>query len=215
MNHHSLTQQRSAFRRTALALALLLMVTWIGTPPALADGTPVPSGCDKTLDVGFYGTCQTAKYSAYGYYRSGLTAWVQATLDGHGYTLDIDGKFGSITDSKVRSWQTARGLTADGIVGNNTWQTLDPFGGDPRWVFITGVCDATTGLKYYRTNGIGTTRYAAVSCWFPDGVGSGIHYLATNDLCVLTTWYGYMVPANDHDPRDWGYYGDCRDFYSY
>ena len=55
----------------------------------------------------------------------------------------------------------------------------------------------------------------ALSCWFPNGVGSGDHYLATNDLCVQTDWNAYFVPANHHDPSTWGTYDDCREFYTY
>ena len=33
----------------------------------------------------------------------------------------IDGSFGPRTESAVRAYQTSRGLTADGIVGDQTW----------------------------------------------------------------------------------------------
>jgi putative chitinase len=35
--------------------------------------------------------------------------------------LNIDGLFGSGTESKVKEWQSKNGLTADGIVGDGTW----------------------------------------------------------------------------------------------
>jgi putative chitinase len=38
--------------------------------------------------------------------------------------VDPIGKFGPKTDAAVRAWQSANGLTADGIVGDNTWSKM-------------------------------------------------------------------------------------------
>lgn len=39
----------------------------------------------------------------------------------YGYNLVIDGQFGGGTDSKVKSFQKSVNLSADGVVGRNTW----------------------------------------------------------------------------------------------
>jgi peptidoglycan hydrolase-like protein with peptidoglycan-binding domain len=38
-----------------------------------------------------------------------------------------DGDFGPGTEGKVKAWQTANGLTADGVIGPVTWKKM--FGG--------------------------------------------------------------------------------------
>ena len=38
--------------------------------------------------------------------------------------LTVDGDFGVNTDKKVKEWQTANNLVADGIVGAKTWEKL-------------------------------------------------------------------------------------------
>lgn len=41
-----------------------------------------------------------------------------------GYKLDIDGDFGSKTETAVKDFQSKQGLTADGVVGAKTWKAL-------------------------------------------------------------------------------------------
>lgn len=49
---------------------------------------------------------------------------LQKALNNAGYTLDVDGKFGTKTQTAVKSYQKSKGLAVDGIVGNNTWTSL-------------------------------------------------------------------------------------------
>jgi peptidoglycan hydrolase-like protein with peptidoglycan-binding domain len=50
---------------------------------------------------------------------------LQTKLSKHGFTLKADGIFGSGTEKKVKAFQTARKLVADGIVGKKSWAELD------------------------------------------------------------------------------------------
>jgi hypothetical protein len=49
---------------------------------------------------------------------------IQYFLDQRGQSLVVDGDFGPLTQSGVKSFQTAEGLTSDGIVGAHTWPAL-------------------------------------------------------------------------------------------
>jgi len=49
---------------------------------------------------------------------------LQRLLNGKGYSLSIDGDFGTKTNIAVRDYQKAHSLTVDGIVGKNTWTAL-------------------------------------------------------------------------------------------
>ncbi len=50
---------------------------------------------------------------------------LQTILNYLGYSCGtVDGNFGSNTDSAVKKYQKAQGLTADGIVGKDTWKAL-------------------------------------------------------------------------------------------
>lgn len=49
---------------------------------------------------------------------------LQEKLNSQGYSLQVDGEFGSKTQAAVRDYQKKNGLSVDGIVGNNTWSAL-------------------------------------------------------------------------------------------
>lgn len=49
---------------------------------------------------------------------------LQKELNKYGYKLDVDGQFGSKTQSAVKDYQKKNNLSVDGIVGDNTWGSL-------------------------------------------------------------------------------------------
>lgn len=49
---------------------------------------------------------------------------IQEWLNLHGFRIKIDGDFGAITESSVRQFQRRNELMEDGVVGNNTFDTL-------------------------------------------------------------------------------------------
>lgn len=49
---------------------------------------------------------------------------IQLMLQAHGYSLTVDGTFGSQTASTVQAFQSAHGLSVDGVVGQQTWPVL-------------------------------------------------------------------------------------------
>ncbi len=57
--------------------------------------------------------------------RGAYVTFLQQLLESNLYPVGgIDGIFGSRTLSAVRNFQSANGLTVDGLVGNNTWNAL-------------------------------------------------------------------------------------------
>ncbi|MBW4431396.1 MAG: peptidoglycan-binding protein [Pelatocladus maniniholoensis HA4357-MV3] len=49
---------------------------------------------------------------------------LQRVLRFNGYTVQVDGIFGALTESAVKAFQNRRNLVSDGIVGQNTWREL-------------------------------------------------------------------------------------------
>lgn len=50
---------------------------------------------------------------------------LQQTLNQYGYSLTVDGQFGNATKQAVMDYQKKNGLAVDGIVGVNTWGSLN------------------------------------------------------------------------------------------
>jgi hypothetical protein len=77
--------------------------------------------------------------------RGAAVVQVQAHLVRQGFTVDVDGYFGSATEAAVRQFQTDHGLEADGLVGPRTWPELSGSSGAP-WEVVPGTgerCSAT------------------------------------------------------------------------
>lgn len=49
---------------------------------------------------------------------------LQQILNSKGYSLSVDGDFGTLTQAAVKNFQRTNGLTDDGIVGSKTWDKL-------------------------------------------------------------------------------------------
>lgn len=101
--------------------------TFGGTSPvkawqtaALADGCNLPSGADGVWGPACEEAAKKAVCKRRPVYRyRHLTQLVQQTVG-----VTADGKFGKATEAAVKRYQTAHGLTADGIVGHDTWKSL-------------------------------------------------------------------------------------------
>ena len=50
---------------------------------------------------------------------------LQQALNSYGYSLSVDGQFGSKTQAAVKDYQKKNGLSVDGIVGEKTWGSLN------------------------------------------------------------------------------------------
>ena len=53
-----------------------------------------------------------------------MVVWAQEHLISAGYAVGVDGGFGPTTLTAVQAFQTAHGLTPDGVIGTETWQAL-------------------------------------------------------------------------------------------
>jgi hypothetical protein len=56
--------------------------------------------------------------------KGDLALWAQMRLKAAGARITADGDFGTATRTAVISFQNARGLTANGVIGQATWKAL-------------------------------------------------------------------------------------------
>lgn len=61
---------------------------------------------------------------SYGYQNDTVVKKVQQRLRDRGWTIGVDGTFGTETDWVVKAFQKEKGLVSDGIVGPATWNEL-------------------------------------------------------------------------------------------
>lgn len=60
-----------------------------------------------------------------GFGNSGVSVSVlQRLLLSSGYTVQVDGVFGALTEAAVKAFQYRRNIVADGVVGQRTWREL-------------------------------------------------------------------------------------------
>ena len=75
---------------------------------------------DGIWGIKTYNACINVRQGAEG----NITMLIQMSLFIKGYSLSMDKIFGSGTTAKVKEFQKANGLSADGIVGKNTFKAL-------------------------------------------------------------------------------------------
>ena len=88
---------------------------------------------------------------------------LQRELVKHGHSVSIDGAFGPGTESAVKAFQSKKGLSADGIVGGDTWAALtgSPSSGGTRAQLATTIRDSSRiGLATYHTSGVSDSATA-------------------------------------------------------
>ena len=94
------------------------------TPPPAPAATPAPTAAptaaQTTVACRNVGLNETARRGDCG----DTVTFIQERLTLLGFPVTADGRFGPDTERVVKDFQTARGLTADGIVGENTWAAL-------------------------------------------------------------------------------------------
>lgn len=69
---------------------------------------------------------------------------IQYYLVSSGYDIEVDGKYGPVTENAVRDFQKKNNLTEDGIVGPVTWSRLEASAGVTTTSGVTGTALAGT-----------------------------------------------------------------------
>lgn len=166
---------RSCGRLTAVAVVAGL-VTLVAAGPAYSDhnnagvfGTSFVDGTSTVtddFDEHFNELGHSLCYGCADSWNTDLVMMWQAILFAHLHlnANDIDGQFGPRTRDATIAWQRERGISADGVVGPQTWRTADnrlsllsngdvvyngPAGGEYGWIrFCRGTCGSSNTGAY-------------------------------------------------------------------
>lgn len=103
--------------------------------PAFLNSARRESGGTSPTPTPPPASCPSSTLASYPTIRSGSSGSAvtiaQCRLRTAGSSITADGAFGPTTSSAVKSFQSARGLAADGIVGSRTWTALLAYGSQP------------------------------------------------------------------------------------
>jgi hypothetical protein len=138
--------------------------------------------------------------------RGGDVVGLQTALWGNGFTasrqLSIDGSFGSQTKATVVAFQQGRRITADGIVGPETWRALQQFlqvastSGHPNWdlLYSSGSTVEYTAYDFSHHPG-------GACAWADDTYLTDNSYPASVFKLTSTGYYRYLPSFMKLDPR--------------
>ena len=79
---------------------------------------------------------------------------LQKLLNQNGYSLDVDGDFGSKTQAAVKDYQQKNNLSVDGIVGTNTWGALTKASTGTTTTQSTPTANTTTNNTGYQESDV-------------------------------------------------------------
>ncbi|MBP7552704.1 MAG: peptidoglycan-binding protein [Spirochaetes bacterium] len=156
----------------------------------------------------------TVKYGSSGY---AVKAVQDLLKNKFGYSLTIDGAFGSGTQTAVKSFQTKKGLTSDGIVGPTTWlyiigdngttasSTTDFWGSRiSTWTFPvkSGYLDPTAGSRYFgATRDGGQRAHAGIDIIPTTGPGTAVYAMTSGTVTGYYLFYAgtYALEVKNDD----------------
>jgi peptidoglycan hydrolase-like protein with peptidoglycan-binding domain len=108
---------------SSVTLAIAVSSVGVAMSPAGANAF-YPSGCAVSARNGWSPNCYLGTSGSYINSDAPYVYGVQTILNDLGYTIARDCVFGSTTASQVQAWQSNHGLSVDGVVGPNTWTSL-------------------------------------------------------------------------------------------
>lgn len=123
--------------------------------------------------------------------------WVQDLLKKNGYTIDIDGIFGSKTRNAVKHFQKYNNLVQDGIVGSATKTALKK-----SVAYLSSNANALPTFNRNRTDLLGIIQNCK-------------KYYASNNFYYSLANGVRSIPADNSKSYNGQYYTDCSNFVSW